>query len=244
MTRAETLDVLYLEGDKCSPKYIAGALTASGFAVETVTTAHRTRIRPARAIILSDVPASGLTSPAMVELAELVHEGAGLLVVGGWKSFGAGGYAGSPLADALPVTLVDGDDRINVPSGAWLQAKRPDELTRALPFDEPPVITGYNRFKPRGNARVIIEAYSGWHEQLTVPILVTGDYGQGRVAAWATDLAPHWSGGLTDWGGDPQHVGEGEELGWAYIELLQRVVAWVAQPTHRAREPTAREDPV
>ena len=32
------------------------------------------------------------------------------------------------------------------------------------------------------------------------PLLVVGQHGRGRVAALATDVAPHWVGGLVDWG--------------------------------------------
>ena len=31
-------------------------------------------------------------------------------------------------------------------------------------------------------------------------LLVVGSYGRGRTAALATDVAPHWVGGLVDWG--------------------------------------------
>ncbi|MBM4074350.1 MAG: hypothetical protein FJ267_01740, partial [Planctomycetes bacterium] len=32
------------------------------------------------------------------------------------------------------------------------------------------------------------------------PVLVTGRYGNGQVAAFASDVAPHWVGGFVDWG--------------------------------------------
>ena len=37
-----------------------------------------------------------------------------------------------------------------------------------------------------------------------IAILVTGTAGDGRVAAFATDFAPHWGGDFVRWSGYPQ----------------------------------------
>ena len=44
-------------------------------------------------------------SGPMADLAEAVRNGKGLLMLGGTHSFGAGGYANTPLADLLPVEM-------------------------------------------------------------------------------------------------------------------------------------------
>ena len=64
------------------------------------------------------------------------------------------------------------------------------------------------------------------------PLLVTGVYGQGRVCAMATDAAPHWVGGLVDWGKsrvEAQADGaEAIEVGNWYAELFANIVKWTA----------------
>ena len=64
-----------------------------------------------------------------------------------------------------------------------------------------------------------------------LPMLVVGQYGKGRTAAMATDVAPHWVGGLVDWG--PNRLTEpvaddGIEVGDSYAILFSRLVKWTA----------------
>jgi len=59
-----------------------------------------------RGVVLGSVEASHFTHEQLRMLAEFVSErGGGLLMLGGRNSFAEGGYAGTPLADVLPVTL-------------------------------------------------------------------------------------------------------------------------------------------
>ena len=57
-------------------------------------------------------------------------------------------------------------------------------------------------------------------------------FSRGRVAAFATDVAPHWVGGLVDWGDriiTAQAPGANEvEIGNWYAELLANMVGWTA----------------
>ena len=67
--------------------------------------------------VLDNVPASALTYDQVAGLREATHSlGRGLVVVGGTSSYGPGGYAGTPLEDALPVTVkvTDGRERQRV----------------------------------------------------------------------------------------------------------------------------------
>lgn len=58
------------------------------------------------AILLVDVPATALTNTQMLAIREAVSsDGRGLVVVGGEHTFGQGDYSGTPLEDALPVTV-------------------------------------------------------------------------------------------------------------------------------------------
>jgi Ca-activated chloride channel homolog len=59
-----------------------------------------------RAVMLDDVPASRLPAPTQRRLIEAVRSGGlGLLAAGGDTAFAPGGYAGTPLAAALPVEI-------------------------------------------------------------------------------------------------------------------------------------------
>jgi len=74
--------------------------------------------RGVAAVILDDVPAIWLSAAQMAALRDYVGRlGGGLLAVGGPHSFGAGGYAGTPLEEALPVTM-DVRHRLAIPSMA------------------------------------------------------------------------------------------------------------------------------
>lgn len=62
------------------------------------------------------------------------------------------------------------------------------------------------------------------------PLLVVGRYGEGRTAAFASDVAPHWVGGFVDWGRNriSQKVGEGEiEVGESYAQFFRNLLKWL-----------------
>ena len=59
-----------------------------------------------RALILGNVEASFFSHDQLAMLADFVNvRGGGLLVLGGRRGFAEGGYAGTPLADVMPVVL-------------------------------------------------------------------------------------------------------------------------------------------
>jgi secreted protein with Ig-like and vWFA domain len=70
------------------------------------------------AVVLFDQPAYAFSQSQQSLLRTYVHDlGGGLLVVGGPRSFGAGGWIGSPLADVLPI-LLDPPQKRKMPMGA------------------------------------------------------------------------------------------------------------------------------
>jgi len=72
-----------------------------------------------RGLILGSIEASFFTADQLRMIGEFVSErGGGLLMLGGRHSFSEGGYARTPVADALPVVL---EDR---PAGGESEAKR------------------------------------------------------------------------------------------------------------------------
>ncbi|MFN8590156.1 MAG: VWA domain-containing protein [Thermomicrobiales bacterium] len=67
--------------------------------------------------VLDNVPASALTLDQIAGLREATRSlGRGLIVIGGTSAYGPGGYAGTPLEEALPVTVkvTDGRERQRV----------------------------------------------------------------------------------------------------------------------------------
>lgn len=70
------------------------------------------------AIVMLNESAYDFTQKGQEDLKQYIHEtGGGLLMIGGPNSFGAGGWIGSPLEDALPVKL-DPPDKRQMPKGA------------------------------------------------------------------------------------------------------------------------------
>jgi uncharacterized membrane protein len=238
-----TLDILYLEGDPCSPKYVRGTLEYLGYRVRLPDPAGTFDPASSDLVIVSDVPGNTLGDANASRIVDAVLAGTGLLLVGGWEGFGRGGWAASPLADASPVQFLPEDDRINAPSGLFVRRRRPHAITDGLPWEMPPVITGVNRIRRREATETVLEAAAvegvgGDVVSLArdaLPLLVLGRFGSGRVAAFTGDLAPHWSGGLTDWGGHPIAVGEGEEVGRGYAALLRGMCAWLARAPSAAQ---------
>src|SRR5260370_33827515 len=57
------------------------------------------------AILISNVPSERIAPAAQSALAAYVNRGGSLAMIGGDSSFGLGGYAESPLAPVMPVTM-------------------------------------------------------------------------------------------------------------------------------------------
>jgi hypothetical protein len=196
-----------------------------------------------RLFILSDYPSNRLKPPVQQEIQRAVAAGAGLLMIGGWESYcGAGGdWAGTTISELLPVEISRTDDRANCDQPALLACKRVHVITDNLPWnDRPPTVGGYNRFiaKPAGEILLEVERFQVQHPQSGFrfvpigrdPMLVVGAHGQGRTAALATDLAPHWVGGLVDWGASrvtAQAPGSWNiEVGDLYAKFIRQLIHW------------------
>ena len=243
--------VLYL-GDTSlggAASYLAGVMTHSGieFDYHASDEAFSDAWLDARygAVILSDYPSANLTETQTQRLVEVVQGGMGLLMIGGWESFtGLGGdYGTTPLADVLPVAMQESDDRLNN-SGPCVVVRDLDHpIVRDLPFDvNAPVVGGFNALqaKPQGITVLSVEMFGAsrtgdrveFRPQKTFPLLVVGRFGQGNVAAFASDVAPHWVGGLVDWGPDRIEAqapnGPAVEVGSDYTRLFTNMIRWVA----------------
>lgn len=159
------------------------------------------------AIILSDIGANSLLLPQEVWLhgrtmpnrLKLIRDwtaaGGGLLMVGGYLSFqgidGRARWRRTPVEEALPVTCLPYDDRIEAPEGIAVTLNEPDHPVLAGLGGEWPALLGANEVaaKDRDGVRVLASLAE---EQGGHPLLVVGPYGKGRSAAWTSDIGPHW----------------------------------------------------
>jgi len=162
--------------------------------------------------------ASGVRRPNRLELIEeFVSQGGGLLMIGGYLSFqginGRGNYAGTPVEEALPVTLQRHDDRVERSSGVFPEVIDDTHPVTADIGDEWPDFLGYNRFETDGDAAELVRIGND-------PLLVVGEHGEGRSAAFASDCAPHW--------------GPTEFVEWDhYPTLWAGLVRWLAGENER-----------
>jgi len=162
------------------------------------------------AVILSDIGADSILfymnrdiAPMGPNRLRLLHqfvaEGGGLMMIGGWSSFGGWGgqarWSDTPVEEVLPVMIKDGDDRVEVPEGCTFDRwDTGHPIIKDLPVNESFVLTGYNRFKAKPEARVL-----AWIDK--DPGIVISAHGKGRSMAVATDCAPHWAGTWLNWPG-------------------------------------------
>ena len=82
------------------------------------------------AVVLANTPSNEFTPQQQEDLKSYVQDlGGGLVMVGGPESFGAGGWIGSPVADALPIKL-DPPQQRKMPRGALALIMHSCEMPR------------------------------------------------------------------------------------------------------------------
>lgn len=180
------------------------------------------------AVILSDIGANSLLLPPAVWLhsrtvpnrLKLIREwtkgGGGLLMIGGYFSFqgidGKARWRRTPVEEALPVTCLPYDDRVEIPEGTVPELLADHPILRGLEGEWPPLL-GVNEVEVKEGAAVLarLPADQGGH-----PLLVTGGFGKGRTAAWTSDIGPHWlSPAFCEWEG--------------YGRLWTNLLAWLTE---------------
>ncbi len=242
--------ICYLGDDDFSGAaiYLAGIMTHYGLPYDHVASAES----PDEAFesveyalyVLSDYPAARFRESQLAHVADCVRRGSGLLMLGGWESFFGrlGEYDRSPLVEVLPVVMAEEDDRRNCAQPCLIHKVAEHPILDGLPWDTPPGIGGFNAFRPKLGAAALLESIrfgvrrAGEHYEFTpgerAPLLVLGEYGQGRAVALATDVAPHWVGGLVDWG-DSRLVQDVEggfiDVGNWYARFFRNLLVWTGR---------------
>jgi len=213
------VNVLYLEGAlRVDQVYLRRSLDASqDIKVDFVRLDPRDqnarpvdllqRIQPGKydVYVIGDVDASQFKPEELAALAGVVRDGAGLVMLGGFHTFGPGGYSETPLADLLPVKTDPRErQRLGEPLRADVQLSGPLKIQPTKPIGERhyltdladgdraaawaklPPLEGANKLgAPKPGAQVLATAGD------TAPLLVIGEAG-GRVAAFGGDTTWRW----------------------------------------------------
>ena len=226
--RAGGINVLYLDGAKRigggpGPEQhrVRGALARSpDIAIERrfinykpMNVELRSQIRDGGfdVFILDDVDAQGLSLASWQALADRVRQGAGLMMVGGYHSFGPGGFADNPLDDVLPIDIGPAQrqqfgeaPRKDVHVAGPLRMRPTEPLGTRHPILQivssgnlaaawaalPPLdganLIASNELKP--NSQVLADSDGPRRH----PLLVAGQSGNGRTLAFAGDSTWRW----------------------------------------------------
>lgn len=166
-----------------------------------------------------DVWLRGERVPNRINLiAEWTKQGGGLIMVGGYFSFqgidGKARWHKTMVEDALPVTCLTCDDRVEIPEGCTplvTHAGHPilTGISGAWPY-----LLGVNEvaLKTAPDVELILSLPEA---QRSLPLLAAASYGSGRTLAWTSDMSEHWlPPAFLDWDG--------------YDKLFGNMVAWAA----------------
>jgi uncharacterized membrane protein len=189
-----------------------------------------------RGLILGSVEASHFSHEQLRMISEFVSErGGGLLMLGGRHSFAEGGYAGTPVADVLPVTL---DPRFTrdttffdtlrmsvTRAGVSQPALRiaPDERSSERRWRELPAPTTYNRVGAAKPGALTLLAGAGSRSGNTTPVLAWQRFGRGH--AFALPVQDTW---IWQMHADMPLEDETHELFWR--QLLRWLVSGTPEP--------------
>lgn len=171
--------------------------------------------------LLGNVDVTALDDASWRRIAEDVDRGAGLAMLGGFHSFGPGGFRRSPLENVLPVVMGLAERQnfgepprqdmniagpiqfVPVELGGQVHPilRIQNESGHEIDWRKLPPLDGANRLERsqvKPNAQVIAETADARHW----PLMVTGAWGNGRTIALAIDSTWRWQ---MEGFGDVQH---------------------------------------
>ena len=172
----------------------------------------------------------------LANLAAYVRDGGAIAFVGGDRSFDLGGYAGTPLADVLPIELgVAGDSVDARPFQPTLTAAGGRHPVTRLDGDPAanqdlwarlPMLDGTNlSLGPASGAAVLLQHPAAVSGGAPLPILAVRQVGRGRTLALSVDSSWRWSFSEVGKGGGNQ----------AYLRFWKSAVRWlVGDPDDQA----------
>jgi uncharacterized membrane protein len=186
VTLLRTAESKYLRLGVDDPEHLAGGFPKS-----------REELFSYRGLILGSVEASAFTGDQLRMIAEFVEKrGGGLLVLGGPSAFAEGGYAGTPVADVLPVVLDRVVRAVNGRTAATPLQVRPTrageghavtqiaatEAASMARWPELPALTTVNAIRAvKPGATVLLSGADGRRRDYIV--LASQRYGRGKAIA-------------------------------------------------------------
>jgi uncharacterized membrane protein len=154
-------------------------------------------------LLMEDVHADAIGKENLETIAKAVEDGKGLMMLGGYYSFGPGSYRESPLASVLPIQM-EVFERQEV--GADLPIRKVFHINREVGlkpvvshplttlgntdqiWQQLPSLRGANLFQGvKDSGQIILES------DKAEPLMVTTQYGLGRVVAFAGDSTWQWA---------------------------------------------------
>ena len=158
-----------------------------------------------RGLILGSIEAGAFTGDQLRMISEFVERrGGGLLMLGGPRSFAEGGYAGTPVADALPVTLERAARPVEPLPVARLHVKPTrageahgvtqiagTEAASTARWADMPVLTSVNAIHTvKPGATVLLDGTDQRRREQVV--LASQRYGRGKALAFPVQDSWHW----------------------------------------------------
>lgn len=157
-----------------------------------------------RGLVLGSIEAGAFTGDQLQMIAEFVERrGGGLLMLGGPRAFAEGGYAGTPVADALPVVIERAARAAGTPPVSRLKIKptrageghalaqiAATEAASLNRWNELPTLTSVNPLRTlKPGATVLL---TGAADRQTQPVLAYQRYGRGKAIAMAVQDSWVW----------------------------------------------------
>jgi uncharacterized membrane protein len=171
-------------------------------------------------------------APYLENIRAYVEGGGALAVLGGPLAFASGGYPGTPVGRALPVTLPPAeapdllDTRRFRPKLTRAGKAHPITALRADPgenlmlWGKLPELEGVNRIRGlrKGAVALAVHPRIDAANGRPTPVIVAGQYGKGRTLTVMTDSLWRWgfAAALT-----------GDDEGRAYTELWENATRWL-----------------
>lgn len=156
--------------------------------------------------IVGDLDSSYFKAEQQERIVQRVRNGAGLLMLGGYHALGPGGYAGTPLGEALPVVL--GGREIGQVNEPFLPVLTPEGVrhpifaniasffpTRGGPPKVPglPELDGCTRLQSARPAASVLAVHPTEANQM--PVLAVQPLDKGRTAVFCGDTTRKWQQG-------------------------------------------------